>query len=277
MIAEGLRHGDAGGRHICQVALLDRRQFDPVQRMHVVVFPRHVPRHVRLVEAQHEEERLAVRAAQFGDAVVGDLRVGHGGVAALDDAEPDAADAAVDGPGRSVIASPFPPAGGGPLLGKAEAAVPQFPHAEGGISGLLELHHEGLIGGDGAGEGMAVVVDAGGRRPTAAQQGRAGRIADGCRAVRVGEADAHRRKAIQMRRLRLPVAAQMADPVIEIVHGDEEDIGCCLLRGDGRRRRGQAAEERQGENQTQHHGGGDRRCDVRVTARPSADSGSRRR
>ncbi|MEZ5302777.1 MAG: hypothetical protein R3F11_19390 [Verrucomicrobiales bacterium] len=64
--------------------------------MHQKVFLRHIPRHVRLVEADGEEERPVVRLAQFRDAEIGNGGVRDRGVVlALDRAKGDAADAAV--------------------------------------------------------------------------------------------------------------------------------------------------------------------------------------
>jgi len=46
---------------------------------------------------------------------------------------------------------------------------------------------------------------------------------------------AHGRETVQMRRLRLLVASEVTDPVVKIIHGNEEDIGA------GRRLRAAAA------------------------------------
>ena len=52
----------------------------------------------------------------------------------------------------------------------------------------------------------------------------------------VGESHAHFGEAVNVRGLRLGIAAQMTYPMIQIIHGDEEDVGLHGFCG-----RGQAA------------------------------------
>jgi hypothetical protein len=55
VIAFGLCHADTGWRDIVQVGIEHLRQLNLVERVHVVVFLRHVPRHVRLVQTAGEK------------------------------------------------------------------------------------------------------------------------------------------------------------------------------------------------------------------------------
>ena len=54
-------------------------------------------------------------------------------------------------------------------------------------------------------------------------------------AVRIGEQRAARRQPVDARRLRLRMPAQAADPIVEVIDGDQEDIGLggCGTNGDG--------------------------------------------
>ena len=72
-------------------------------------------------------------------------------------------------------------------------------------------------------------VDAGGARPQAGEDARAARVAERGLAVGVGEGGAAGGELVDVRRLRLRVAAERADPVVQVVEGDEQDVG--LLRG----------------------------------------------
>ena len=74
-------------------------------------------------------------------------------------------------------------------------------------------------------------VDAGRRRSKAGEKTCAGGVAEGRLAVCVGEEHAPIGKAVDVRRLRLRVAAQAADPVVQVVNGDEEDVRPVGLRG----------------------------------------------
>ena len=67
------------------------------------------------------------------------------------------------------------------------------------------------------------------------------RRADGGLTVRVGEQGPARRQPIDVGGLRLRVPPQRADPVVEVVHGDQQHVGALVLRGrgDGEDQRGQ--------------------------------------
>lgn len=73
-------------------------------------------------------------------------------------------------------------------------------------------------------------VDAGGFRIQATHQAGPGRIAYRGLAMSVGEEDASLSEAIDVRRARLRMTTETADPVIEVVNGDEEDVGLSFRR-----------------------------------------------
>ena len=97
MVALGPGHPHGRGREVVQVVLAVGRQLDRVQREHVVILARHVPGHVRLVQAEGEEERLVVRLPELVDAVLDDLPLAQVLVLAVQRGELDAADAGVAG------------------------------------------------------------------------------------------------------------------------------------------------------------------------------------
>ncbi len=72
VVALWVRHFQTDGRNVIEIALHRRRELDVGQRMHIKVLLRHVPRHMRLVEADGEEKGLVMRLAKFRDAVIGD-------------------------------------------------------------------------------------------------------------------------------------------------------------------------------------------------------------
>ncbi len=226
-----------------------RRQLDFVERMQVIIFLRNIPGHVRFVKTEREEERLVVFLAQLSDAEVGNARVGHRFVAALEDAELDAANAAIllqlaACAARAATARC-------PLFGKTKAAVPELAHAERVVARALELHDQRLVCFHALPVRLRVVVNTCDVRPLAREQRRAGRIANGRRAIRSRERDAHFREPVDVRRLRLWIPPEMADPMIEIVHGDEENIGF-LRRCYGRT--GEYAESKHDGNENAFHG-----------------------
>ena len=67
-------------------------------------------------------------------------------------------------------------------------------------------------------------VNAGGGRPQSRQQAGARGIAQRRLAMSIAEERAARGQAIQVRCLRLGMSSQAADPVIQVVNGDEEDV-----------------------------------------------------
>ena len=89
----------------------------------------------------------------------------------------------------------------------------------------------GEVGGDEFGIGhdfphfLAIAVEAGAVRRDAGHDGTAGRIAGRGGAMSVGEELSAGGEAIEIGRDALFVSPHAADPVIEVVHGDEEDVG----------------------------------------------------
>src|SRR5688572_22808758 len=71
---------------------------------------------------------------------------------------------------------------------------------------------------------VAVLITTGRTRSKACHQSCAGRIAERRNAIGTHERDAHFRKAIDVRSLRLRVSTSVADPVIEIIYGNKEDV-----------------------------------------------------
>ena len=73
-----------------------------------------------------------------------------------------------------------------------------------------------------------VADHSGRRRALAEQQGRAGRIAQRCGTVGVGEQHPLPGQAVDVGCLRLRVASHAADPVVEIVNCDQQDVRAVL-------------------------------------------------
>ncbi len=243
MVAKGVGHLEADGREIVDVVGPVWWKLDRFQRMHSVILLRDVPGHVGLVESHGEEERSPVFQAELLDSVIGDLRVGDRLVAAFEDAELDAADAPIIDLAVAFAAAAFVSSGGGPLCGEAESAVPELAHAQRGVAGLLELRDEGFLVRDHRLVTVLVVVDAADAGTFSGEERRARRIADRPGAVGAGEGDAHLCESINVRRLRLGVHAQVADPVVEVVDGDEENVGAGLRFSRRQRQRGEADEK----------------------------------
>ncbi len=195
--------------------------------MHVVVFLRHIPGHVRLVKPEREEEGPVVRLAELGDAKIRDGGVRNRFVAALDGAEGDAADAAVIDLALGFLFFSH----GRPLLRPAQSAMPQLADANRVVTRVLELHDQRLRRLEDIDEGLVVVVDSSHAGAPAAQQRGARRIAYRRRAVRVGEGDAHPGQPVQVRRPGLLVAPEMTHPMIQIIHGQKEHVELRRLGG----------------------------------------------
>ena len=95
MVAVGLAIFTPAGGTSSRSCCLVRRQLDLVERVHVVILARHVPRHVRLVQADRQEERLVVSAGSIGRCRTDDLPLAQVFVLAIERGELDAADAGV--------------------------------------------------------------------------------------------------------------------------------------------------------------------------------------
>ena len=86
---------------------------------------------------------------------------------------------------------------------------------------------------------LVVVVDSGGGRSFACEQGRARGIAEWRRTVGVGEKGSAFGKPVDVRRGDAGVTFQATDPIVHVVHRDEEDVGtrCGCRAGKGGSRR----------------------------------------
>ena len=87
MVAIGFGHFQTGGRHVIKVAGLYGRELDFRERVQVVIFFWHIPRHVGFVESKREEEWLVAGFGKLFDPVGGDGGIADGFVAAFVDAE----------------------------------------------------------------------------------------------------------------------------------------------------------------------------------------------
>ena len=104
--------------------------------------------------------------------------------------------------------------------------VQEFSGRIGAIAGLLKvLRDQNEVGPRGADGFLVIGEHAGLKRLVAAEDCGAGRIAEGCGAVGVGKGDTTLGEAVDVWRLDLRMAAQRPDPVVEVVDGDEEDVG----------------------------------------------------
>ena len=182
------------------------------------------------MQADGKEERLIVLLAQLLDAVVGDLVVVDVLIFAVDGRELDTADTIAlswSGLGRTTfvwqVVIPFAAAGVGFVVNLAGTANVVAAIAEGGGEHLLGRQYGAPV--------VVVLVDAGGAGAQSAHEGGAGRIADGCGAVAAGEAHAACGQGVDVRGGRLGIAAKVVDPVVEVVHGNEEDIGLVCRQG----------------------------------------------
>ncbi|MEZ5392613.1 MAG: hypothetical protein R2724_06955 [Bryobacterales bacterium] len=92
-----------------------------------------------------------------------------------------------------------------------------------------------------------LAVDAGRRRVKSGHDASARGSADGRLAVRVGEQRAARSEPVDVRRAGVGVPVHAADPVVEIVDGDHQDIG--VIGGEERR-----GGENEGEQEAGAHG-----------------------
>ena len=250
VVAVGLGHLHAGGRHVVQVVHAMRRELDGLEWEQVEVFLGHAEGQVRLHETDGEEERFPVRFSELLDAVAGDFEVRHVLVRVRERAELDAADAVVLRAGVKFKTSATAAVAGEvfrPLAIAVVAGVINLPCAEDLVAGLEELRRERLLLRDGGLPILAVVVNARlAGAPTGHECGARG-VAHGRGAIGAGEGDAQLREPVNVRRLGLRVAPEVADPVVEVVHGDEEDVGFLGIGGTEAGREGEQAGEQQEE------------------------------
>ena len=238
-------------RKVVPVAVQGRRQFDALERVEVEVLPGHVPGQVRLGEAASQEEGLLARLVQLADRPVHDLDIEHLGVVHVEGSPgrpgglrdtflPLADVPGASRPRRRVVLVPGVRIAGARSMEDLAAALR-------GVAVRLQVLHQGHGVGQLLAKPLAVAVDAGLRRQDARQQTDPGGVAERRRRVGPGERHAAARQAIDVRRARLRVAGQVADPVVQVVDGDEENVRRPVLR-----RRGCSDE----------HGQSDERCSV---------------
>jgi hypothetical protein len=243
VISVGLGHLDAGRGHVGQIVGGKRRKLDLVQRVQVVILAWHVPGHVRLVQSDGQEERPIVRLLELLDPIANDLPFAQILIGAVQRREANAADATIAGGERIAvdfgeIVVPFAAAGKSVVIDLARTGHEVAGLAKGG-------GEHPLLGDDGA-PVLAVGVDAGGGGAQPTHQRGARGIAHRGGAVAAGETDAATREAVEVGGDGLWVAAEVADPMIEVVHGDEEHIGP-RIGGGAERRQGQQTDQRKDE------------------------------
>jgi hypothetical protein len=222
VIAVWFRHFHACGRDILEVIILVWRQLDLVEGMHVEIFAGNVPRHVRLVQPNRKEERLVLRLLKLIDPILDDLPFAQVLVAAIEGRELDSADARIARrlrihAGASEVVVPFFP----PWIG----FMVNLPGTLHDVAGFAEGGRQGQFRSDGRAPVIAVVIDAGGRGPESGHQCGAGGIANGSGAVAACETRSASGESINIWGDRLFVSAQVTDPVVQVVDGDEQDVG----------------------------------------------------
>ena len=232
-----------GLRHVVEVVREIRRQLDLGLGELVEVLLRRVERQVRAIEAAGQEEGPRVISRQVLGRPVGELGVGRLFVVDVERAPVEAAavelvQGVAGGPQKAAEAVVVVPRGGFVLaLVKRLAAADRF----------VAVLHEVLRQGDGQWHGVApdvpVVVAAGGGGAPAGHQTRPGGVAGGGLAVGPPERDAAPGERVDVRRERLRVTVEDADPVVQIVDRDDEDIRAGAARlSTARATRGQGAE-----------------------------------
>ena len=255
----------AGGRHVVEVALLHARSgLDALERKGLEIFLWHEPRFVRPVDAAGEEERLCVLPLElFADPfchqpVAAELLVGHveRGPVRLDILPGTAA-------GQAHRALRRMKRAGEGIVGRLvrEIVVPRLgiddvvqhlSRAGGAVAVTREVARQQFRPRHDLAHLLRVLIEPRAMRRQAAEDGRARRIARGRGAIGVAEQHAARGETVQIRRLRLRMPAEAADPVVEVVERNEEHVGLLLGRGGGRN----AAEQRDGregrEESTEH-------------------------
>ena len=211
-----------------------------VQRVHVEVFLGHIPRRVRAVQAAgHEEGLLGLRemldapghapgiyqralgsflVERFLRLAFGEHAVAEGPWAPIGRVHRQRVIRVEDHLVpvlRAVIAIVVD-------LARAQRSVTELPHVIIDAEPAADVRHPDLL----------IMVDAGGGRTHAAHEGRARRVAERGGALRVAEGHAPRGHLVQVRRLGLRVAGHGADPVVQVVRNNEQDVR--LLVGGGR-------------------------------------------
>ena len=95
VVALGFCHLQPRLWNVLQIAGLHWWQLDVIQGMHVEIFPRHIPGHVGLMEAECQEERTVVLLHQLRDCVIGCARIRDQLVSPVQHPKLNTADAAI--------------------------------------------------------------------------------------------------------------------------------------------------------------------------------------
>lgn len=126
-----------------------------------------------------------------------------------------------------------------PLRFAVEASVVNFAGTQREAAGFFESGDEALFWRDNGAPVVGVAVNTRARRPSTRKEAGAGSVANGGRGMAVGKADAARRKPVDVWRFGLLVAARVADPMVQIIRDDEENIRPFRLFGETMKRQGQ--------------------------------------
>ncbi len=227
--------GDVG------VVVLDHRgQLDLIARMKIEPFFRGKHRHVWSPETDGQEERFVVALLEPINRPVGDFEVRHL-LVAFREGPPVPKRMTVRLADLLLRSRPKTAHASAIAADLAEDLVASV------VEDLADAHHRVTFVGEAFGQrlhsfecGGRVVrrrqeVDAGRVRVSPRQQARTRRIADRRLAMRVGEQRASRGKRIDRRSLGLWMTAHAANPVVEIVHRDQQDVASCGLLGSEQR------------------------------------------
>lgn len=223
------------------VRLVARRQLDRFERKEIEVLLRHEPGLVRAVEAAREEEGLFVCARELLADPVADQIVAAEFLVVDIERAPVRLDVLPRARAREVDRARFRierARQGAFALLRGEVVVPgrrvdevveEFSRACGPIASPREAARKQLRCRHDVAHLLPVCVEPAAPRRDAGQDCRTRRVARGRGAVRVGKEHARRREAIEVRRARLRVPAEAADPVVEVIDGDEEHVRRALV------------------------------------------------
>ncbi len=96
---------------------------------------------------------------------------------------------------------------------------------DGAIAVIAKVLRDDFGVGENFAHVLSIVVEAGGMRREAGHDGGAGGIASRAGAMGIGEKNTAFGEAVEVGRDALVISAHAADPVIQVIHGDEEDVG----------------------------------------------------
>ena len=180
------------------------------------------------MKTERQEEGLVMGFGEFRNSVVSDLSIRDGTVIAMDDAKCDSSDAAIfnSGTTSSLLFFTF---GRSPLLRESKPTVPQLSHPQRGVAMVFELGDQRLLNVDSLAVGIVIVVNTGRSRSHSGQQRCSRWITHrGC-AMGVAEGHSHFGEPVKIRSFRLPIPPEMSHPVVQVVHGNKQDVGPSFL------------------------------------------------